>query len=332
MALGIDIGSHSIKVVELEQEKNRWRLISAGIAQAPAPGIISENERDLVAVAQAIKKLTSDAKISEKKAVVSLPESKVYTRLVLFPPLSDQEIASAIGWQIEGYIPIARKDAIYDHQVVQKTDRGVEVLVVAVPKTVVSKYMKILELSEFIPLAIETELLALARSVALPQKRCLVVDIGATSTDVAVVVNQQLMFSRSIPTAGQALTRAISVGIGVEHQQAEQYKQTYGLTPELQGKVKQALDPIVAVLVDEIKKAIGFWKEDHASSPIDTVLLSGGTAGLPALVPLLSGALGSEVIIGNPFANVVLDPNSSKALTPYATLYSIAVGLAMRQV
>lgn len=330
--VGLDIGSNSIKVVNLAPEGKKWKLLAAGITGTPPPGMAGASERDFVAIASAIKKLLKDAKISEKNVVISLPESSVFTRLVSFPPLSDQEIASAIGWQIEGYIPISKKDAVYDHQVVRKGEKEVEALIIAASKTVVSRYLRVVQLAGLSAVAVETELIALTRSVVDPDKRSLIIDFGATSTDIAVVVAGQLMFSRSVQTAGQALTRAVAQGIGVAAGQAEEYKKTYGLEPQkLEGKVKEALDPIVTLVIDEIKKAMGYWREDHPELPIETIIVSGGTAGLPALVTLLSANLGMEIIIGNPFGNVLMDATSQKGLAPFAPLYSIATGLAMRE-
>lgn len=331
MSFGLDIGSHSVKVVQLAKEGEKWRLLAAGLAPTPSPGIASESEKAHIAVAEAIKKLLNDAKITERNVVFALPEAEVYTRLVSFPPLTEAEVASAIEWQVESYIPIPKKDAIYDHQIVNKTEKGVEVLLVASPKLIVSKYMKVLDLVSLNPLAAETELIALSRSIAPVNKRCLVVDFGASSTDIAVAVNKQVMFSRSFPTGGEAFTRAVAQGIGVQVPQAEEYKKTYGLTEtQLEGKVKQSIEPVVSVFIDELKKAIAYWANDHPNEPVETAVLSGGSAGLPALVPILTNKLGIEVTIGDPFATVLKDERVAKSLASYAPLYAIAVGLAMR--
>lgn len=330
-SIGLDIGSHSIKAVALNREGKVWRLIAAGVAATPSPGISAESEKALVAVSEAIKKLFSDAKINDKKVSLALPEPIVYTRLIPFPPLSDTEVSSAMEWQIESYIPIPKRDAFYDHQIVSRSEKEVEVLLVAAPKGTVEKYMRVVEQANLEPVSIETELIALSRSIAPPNKRAIVVDLGASSTDAAVVINGQLVFSRSFPTAGEALTRAVAQAIGVQTHQAEEYKRTYGLeSSQLEGKVKQAIDPVLSVVVDELKKAAGFWENDHPNQPIEAVILSGGTAGLPELIPILTNFLGTEVIIGDPFARVVRDEKVAKALASYAPLYAIAVGLAMK--
>lgn len=328
---GLDIGSHSIKIVQLSPEGKRWRLAAAGVVPTPTPGMLTESEKALVEVAESIKKLVTSARITAKEAVFSLPESKVYTRLVSFPPLTDTELASAIEWQIESYIPIPKKDAVYDHQIVSRGEKEVEVLLVAAPKVVANKYIKVLELAGFTTLAVETELLALSRSIAPKDRRSLVIDFGASSTDCAVVIGGQLMFSRSIPTAGEAITRAVAKGIEVAPAQAEEYKRTYGLKEKaLEGKVKESINPVLSMIIDELKKVAGYWLSDHPEQAIETVVVSGGGAGLQSLTPLLTEKLGVEANVGDPFAQILKDDNTARHLAPYAPLYAIAVGLAMR--
>lgn len=331
-SFGLDIGSKSIKIVQLEKSGKTIRLVSAGIASAPPHGMSSDSENDLVKVSEIIKKLVQDAKVNTRQVIFALPENLVYTRLVSFPPLSDEEVSSAVEWQAEGYIPIPKKDAVISWDIVARTDKGVEVLLVATPRLLVNKYMKVVEDAGLTTVAVETELLSLVRSLSSPNKTVMVVDFGATSTDVAVAVNRQLMFARSIQSGGEALTRAVAAGIGVEAGQAEEYKKTYGLTSSLEGKVKQALSPILMTVLEELKKARGFWQEGHSDLPIELGVLAGGTAGLPEIIPSITSALGFEMSIGSPFANITIDPRVAKSIAPYSPLYSIAVGLALREI
>lgn len=329
--LGLDIGSHTTKVVQLEREGESWRLVAAGVVATPQPGILVESDKAIVDTTQSVKKLLDDAHISERNVVFSVPETHTYTRLVSFPPLNEAEIASAVEWQIESYIPLPKKDAIYDHQVVTRTEQGTEVLVVAVARKLVDRYLKIIEQLGLTPEAVETELLALSRSIAPSQKRCVLIDFGASSTDIGIATNKQLLLTRSFPTAGEALTRAVAQGIGVHATQAEEYKRTYGLLiDQLEGKVKQVLDPVISVIVDEVKKTAAYWQNDHPNQPIEIVVLSGGSAGLPGLVSTATTLLGIEVTIADPFAGVTKEEQAAKTLAPYAPLYAVAVGLAMR--
>lgn len=334
-AFGLDIGSKTIKVVELAREGNAWRLVAAGVTSAPLRGLQSESEQDLLAVSAAIRKLYADAKISTPNVVLALPEAQVFTRPVKFPALTDQEVASAIQWEAEQYIPIPVAEAVIDYQIIgrrQDTTGETHVLLVAAPKTLVEKYLKVAKNAGLKPMAVETELTALSRSIAPAGKTALIVDFGATSTDIAICLDRQLVFSRSIPTAGEAFTRAVSQGLGVDVAQAEEYKRAYGLAAgRLEGKVKGAIDPIFRVVSDELKKAIQYWLSEQQGSAVQAVVLAGGTAGLPEVAPLLAKATGLEVTIGDPFAQVSKDPNLAKQLSGFAPLYAIAAGLAQRE-
>src|SRR5258708_3678148 len=139
MSTGIDIGSKTIKVVELSHEGGIATLKSAaviGIKDASIEKMADETE--FVNLASKIKKLFQDAKISSKEVYIALPESQVFTRSIKFPPLTDQEIASAVKWQAEEIIPIPIKEAIFQHIILERRETAqppeVLVLVVAAPR------------------------------------------------------------------------------------------------------------------------------------------------------------------------------------------------------
>src|SRR3989344_8947079 len=107
MSVGLDIGSKTIKVVELAKDGANWRLKASGIVSYKGvPPEQSKEDKELAPLSTAIKKLYKDAKISSKNVAISLPETQVFTRTVKFPPLNDAEIASAVKWEADQYIPI----------------------------------------------------------------------------------------------------------------------------------------------------------------------------------------------------------------------------------
>lgn len=337
MSVGVDIGSKTIKAVELSKDGENYSLKAAGVVGYSGPyieGVATDTE--LASLANAVKKLFSDARISGRQVAIALPESQVFTREIKFPMLTDSEIASAVKWEAEQYIPIPLTEAIVQHQILERKENAtppeVTVLLVAAPRTLVEKYTKIVSLAGLVPTFVETELMALVRSLGIEGKTVLVLDFGAKSTDIAIAKGTALVFSRSIPTAGEAFTRAVAQTLGVSATQAEEYKKAYGLSStQLEAKIKGAIDPIFRIVTDEIKKAIHFYQSESGGEVPVSVILSGGTSGLPEAIPLLTKLLGIEVIIGNPFAKVRMEPEMAKSLAPYAPLYSIAVGLAMRE-
>lgn len=335
--VGLDIGSKTIKIVEVAKEGNAFRLKASGVIGFT--GVTPDKATDvneLTSLATVIKKLHKEAGISSKEVAIALPEAQIFTRTVKFPPLTDQEIASAVKWEAEQYIPIPIADAIIQHQIIGRKETSVPpevvVLLVAAPKSLVEPYIRVAQAAGLSVVGVETELIALSRSLAPQNQTVLLVDFGARSTDIAVVKNGQLTFTRTIPTAGEAFTRAVAQSLGVEISQAEEYKRTYGLSgSQLEGKIKIALDPIFRVVVEEMKKAIHFYQSEEKEEAPKSIILSGGTAGMPEAISLLSKMMGLEVVIGNPFAKIAVDPEAAKSLASFAPLYSIAVGLAMRE-
>lgn len=336
MSVGVDVGSKTIKIVELEKEKSGFKLRASGIVGYSGASVDKlKTDKEMTPLAQTIRKLHKEAKISSKEVIVALPESQVYTRTIKFPLLNDAEVVSAVRWEAEQYIPIPLNEAVVQHQVLERredaTPPEVLVLLVAAPRSLVEAYQRLMQLSGLTLVAVETELMALVRSLAPNEGTALIADFGARSTNIAIAKNGQLNFSRSISTAGEAFTRAVAQSLGVEKQQAEEYKRTYGLSSsKLEGKVKKALDSLFRMVIDEMRKAVQFYQSEEKGDVPRSLILSGGTAGLPDVVSVLSRELNFEVVIGNPFSKVVVDPEAAKSLSGYAPLYSVAVGLAMR--
>jgi type IV pilus assembly protein PilM len=337
MPIGLDIGSKTIKIVELAKDGDRWKLKASGMVghNGIAPEH-SKTDKELMPVAEAIRKLYKDAKISSREVNIALPEPQVSTRTVSFPLLTDAEISSAVKWEAEQYIPFPINEAVIQHQVIERRENvsppQVIVLLVATPKELVEKYAKVVEMAGLKLYVVETDLLALTRSLAPTDRTVMIVDFGARSTNIAIARNGYLNFSRSIPTAGEAFTRAVSQGLGIEAKQAEEYKRTYGLQQaSLEGKIRTAIDPVLRMVSDEIKKAIHYYQSEEKGESPSSIILSGGSAGMPEIASALTKLVGFEVVIGNPFSNVNIDPAAVQYISGYAPFYSVSVGLAMRE-
>lgn len=334
MSVGIDVGSKTIKMVELEKEANGFRLLASGAVgyQGVVPSQ-AKDDKELAPLSDVIRKLYKEARFRGREVAIALPESLVFTRTIRFPPLTDQEVASAVKWEAEQYIPIPSSEAVVEHQIVERSEGsqgGVTVLLVASPKVLVEKYIKLISGAGLTTVGVETETLALCRSLAPGTGTVLLLDFGAQSSNIAIVKDGMVRFSRSIPTAGEAFTRALSQGLGIEYQQAEAYKKTYGLSSDLEGKVKASLAPVFNLVAEEIKKAIHFYQTEEKGEAPKSVIVSGGTSSMPEAISTLTNLLGIEVAAGNPFAKVSVDAEASKSLANYTCLYSIAVGLALR--
>lgn len=336
--LGIDIGSKTIKVVEIEKNGTSYSLLASGVVGYSGSTVDKmTDDKEITSLAQVIKKLCSEAKISSKEAVISIPEALAFTRTIKFPQLTDAEVTSAIKWEAEQYIPIPVSEAIIQHTILKRddsseTNAGVLALLVAAPRAIVEKYVKVVQMAGITPIAVETELIALTRSLAPQDKTILLVDLGGSSTNLAIVRHGLLSFSRSLPVAGDAFTRAVSQSLSITPQQAEEYKKTYGLSAtQLEGKIKGALDSVVRLVADEIKKAVNYYLTEEKGDTPTALILTGGSSGMPELISSFSKVVGMEILVGNPFSRIQIDPTSAQRLAPFAPLYGVAIGLAMRE-
>lgn len=334
--IGVDIGSATIKLVELQpQGKDKWRLLSAASMTTPNGGI-SGGPGNMVVISQSIAKILKEVGIRSRKAVVALPEEQVSSHVVEMPIMSEAEVEQALQWQVEQYIPIPADKAVWSHTTIRKdaSSGGMEVLLVASAKTLVNSYIQVLEQAGLDVVAVETELMATARAeVPVNSPLSLVVDIGSGGTDLGIVSQGQLMFSRTIPTGGESFTRAIESGLNLDTATAEQYKNSYGLAEsKLKGELSKAMKPVLTVIAGEIRKTVDFYTSKHLGEVVKLAVLSGGVASMPELVKLLSEQVGVEMVIGNPLARVLLDAKQAKAMEGNAPFYGVALGLAMRSI
>ena len=333
--IGIDIGSKTIKVISLDKQGPDWILKSSGVVgyTGKSPDKMTVDS-EFESLAQIVKKLVKQVGITQNEVVISIPEALVFSRVIKFPKLSVEEVSAAVKWEAEQYIPIPAAEAVIQHTILDNDEKSpnVTVLLVAAPKIVVEKYVKLFRLAGLTPLTAETELIALSRALSPDKGVSLLVDLGVTSTDIAIVSDSNLNFSRSIPVAGEALTRAVAQGLGINATQAEEYKKTYGMSSsQLEGRVKNALEPVIRMIIDEIKKSIHFYQTDSKGTAPTSIIITGGSTTMPDLVTYLTEATGIETVVGNPFGKVKLDPAVEKSLEGYSSFYGVAVGLAMRE-
>ncbi|TSC87434.1 MAG: Type IV pilus assembly protein PilM [Microgenomates group bacterium Gr01-1014_7] len=341
ITIGLDLGLSSIKMVALAKEGDKFNLKTLGSIPAPSPGILSDNEEALLAVSEAIKKLMTATKIEQKEVVAALPESKVFTRVIDdLPYLTDSELQSAIRYAAEEFIPMPLSEVNLNWQVLLRSDPKSKetktiVLVVASPKNAVNKYLKVLTETGLKPRALETETIAVTRSLVGNNPfspTTMIVQLGAATTDFAVVSKGLIWLTRSISTGGMALTRSLAQHFNFEINQAEEYKKVYGLLEDqLEGKVFEALKPVTDIILVELRRMIQAFEAKYPQNPIKRMVLSGGGAKMPGLVIYFANNLGLEVQEADPWYSIAKDKGIISKLATDAPSYSVAVGLALRE-
>lgn len=341
ITVGLDVGNSAIKIVALTRSDNNAKLVSLGSIPSPQPGLSADTDEALEPVAIAIKKLIEAAKIEVNEVNGALPESKVFTRVIdELPFLTDQELPQAIKFVSEEFIPTPLSEVDINWQMLYRApgpDKNARtiVFVVATPKNAVKKYLKVLEMAGLKLKVLETETIAAARSLVgynPYSPTTLIVQMGATTTDFAVVSRGLIWLTRSISTGGQALTRTLSQYFSFEEAQAEEYKKVYGLMEDqLEGRVYNAIKPVIDVIALEGRRIIQAFQTKYPQNPIKRVVLSGGGAKMPGLVVYFANYLGLEVQEADPWYFVSKEKSIAGRLYQDAPFYSVAVGLALRE-
>jgi type IV pilus assembly protein PilM len=337
-SFGLDIGATSLKLVMLEKQGETFILKAASISPVPPKGMLSESPLDEEEMAQAISKAVKDAGVDAKLVNVALPENQVYTKVLEMPLLSDKELASAIYWEAEQYIPVPLSNITLAWNVLKRpqgtnTNEKMQVLMVGAPTALVNKYQKILQMAGFQINSMETEILATIRPLILSETfpTSLIVNIGAISTSFAIVRSGIMVFTYSMSVGGAAINRAIATDFNLTPEQAEEYKRVYGVSGKsLGGQIGKATEPILNSILGEIKKSIAFYLQKYKNDmPIRQIILSGGTAKLPGIELFFVSNAGIETAIANPW-KVLASQQIPKDVLDNGSDYAIAVGLAMK--
>ena len=309
-AVALDIGTYSIKAVRaktgktIEVERVVEVFNESGIA-------LPTDDASVSRLATLIDSVLGDNDLPRTDVRLSLPETVISTKVITIPPLSDAELASAIGWQAEQHIPIPPEEMSLEYQVLYKPKKGedaqMRVLLVGTRKRMVERYVGMFNEIGVEPTLLETQIISIIRSLqfATEDPTTLVAHIGSSSMNLAIIHLGEIQFVISHMNGGQMLTKALEAGIGLDAAQAEQYKRSYGLDgSQFQGKVRDALTPPVNMLLTEVRKSVQFFVNQHPQESVQRVVLSGGSALLPSLVQHITNELGVEVLIASPFTGV----------------------------
>lgn len=334
--VGIDFGNHSVKAVELKGVGTQSpTLVNFGSQRTPHGVINSEDDMHQKQLADALKTLFANSRIRNNKVVVALPEASVFTRFLEFPGVKEEELDNAVYYQAKEFIPMPIDDVQMSYVPIgfNQEKNAPKVLLVAAPKKIIDVYLNVIEKAGLEALAIETESVAMGRAMfrSTKMKQMVMLDFGSSSTDMSIMLDEQLVFSQSIAIGADSLTQAIVNKFNFEYQQAEEYKRNYGVVEGvLEGKIYQTLKPIVDAIITEVNRGIEFYKNKTLAPAPKNFFLNGDGALLPGLPDFISKSMAVEASLSNPWNGIVVPDNFKSLITKSAASYSVAIGLALK--
>ena len=333
--VGIDIGSESVKFVQLEKHGKLTRLVGYGMVSVPEnfiiEGIVAEPEK-LAAIIRKYFNENSWGKITAKRVCASLPESKIFTHIVSLPQKTAKELADAVSWEASQTIPMAMTDLYMDWQVIGSSEKDkemVEVIYTAAPRAIVDSYLQLYCILGLELESLETSLISIVRAIIPPKKiniATLIIDIGGRNTNLAVI-DGFVRITGSTLLGGEQLTYRVSEALGINEKKAN--KDIVIKNSKQKAKIRQALDTEITEITKEATRVINYFESNSEKKrKIEKVLICGGSASLPTLTDIFTEKLGIKTEVGNPWQNISVYPIKP---IPHEDVpgYTNAVGLAL---
>lgn len=334
---GLDIGTSAVRLVELKGTGPVKSLVR--YAQAPLDTKIatSDSKADQQKLAQTVRDLLVEARVTTKNVAVGIPSQKVFTAVFDIERLSPNELAKTIQYQADAMIPTAVADSKIDWALLGDSPQDktkVEILLSSVTNDFVESRLEMLESIGLNVIAFEPDNLAVTRAMLASNATApqMVLDIGSLSTDLVVAMNGAPRLTRAIPTGADAIVKSAMQNLNIDVNQAQQFVFKFGLSKDkLEGQIYQAIIGTIDILASEIDKSIKFFQTRYgADAKIDRIIMTGGASALPEFPLYIANKFGISVEIGNAWRNVAFAPERQNELLAVSNHFGVAAGLAER--
>ncbi|MDR2560967.1 MAG: type IV pilus assembly protein PilM [Holophagales bacterium] len=342
--VGLDIGSSSVKVCELQRVGNKegasFHLQKIGMAEMPRDSIVEGDIMDSNAVIATIRQAVSDQKIKAKEVAISVSGQQVIVKKVTLQIMSQAELVESIRWEAESFFPSGQSLDSYalDYAIVEerKAEGNMEVLLVACRKDKMESYISCVVQAGLKARMVDLDVFALqnvfeANMQATGYEEVSVLaNIGASFTNLCMLTGKKSVFWRDIPFGGDKFTIKIAEDLGISSEGAEELKK--GSPAE--GREPQEAEPSIAAVsdsfADELSRNTEFFRNNFKVDKIDRILLSGGGAKMTSLAGVLKERFNVPVELLDPFS-LIQDGNGVPGAEELGCAAAIVIGLAMRE-
>jgi type IV pilus assembly protein PilM len=368
--LGVDIGTSSIKMVELENYKNQARLKTYGYADIATNVLNGAIDKNNQLIADYINIVAKKANVVTRQVVAALPTFSVFNFIINLPPMPKKDLSSAIMWEAKKFIPVPIEEMILDWKILNKKkvkfetpepklednketssrkeggdykeevvrskniDSNYRILLTAAPKNLVARYIDIFKRAKMNLLSLETEAFALARSLmGNDLATVMIVDIGSTNADIVILEEGVPILNRGIDAGGEFITKAIMNSLNVNQERAEQFKRDFGLSTTAGGNknIPDVIQRSLNSIINEIKYVFELYQRGEGGK-IDKIILTGGSAFLPSLTDYLAKLLNLPVVVGDPWDRIIYPLDLKPILQEIGPRMATSIGLAMRDI
>ena len=337
--VGLDIGSSSLKAVELIKIKKNFQLSGFAYEPISPDAVVDGAIMDFLPIAETIKKSFVGAKFKAKAVATGVSGHSVIVKRVVIPATTAEEVQASIQIDAEQYIPFDISEVNLDYQIVGPTmaseDAGMEVVLVAAKKDKIQNHTDVITLAGRTPEIVDIDAFALQNAFEAnykvdPDAAVALLNIGASLMNINITKGGMPLFIRDVSVGGNQYTDILQKELQLSFQEAEDLKlgRTGGTETEM---VQPLLESITEMLIMEVQKTFDFFRETYPSETISRVLLSGGTCRMHGLAEKIQATLGYPTEILDPFKAITIGPKVNLGkLTSLGPALTVAVGLALR--
>ena len=337
--VGVDIGASSIKVVQLKDNRKRLGVIRFGYAELPPQTIIDGHVMNSGAITEALLKIFSDNKISQRDVAIGVYGQSVIVRKITVPMMTPAELDEQIGWEAEQHIPFDIKVMSIDYEVLRRRPEAgqMDLLLVAAKKDEINDYASILREAKLRPLIVDINAFTIQnifeQQQGLPEDGTIaLLNVGAAVSSLNIVSRGVSAFTREITNAGAAITEEIRKQCSVSYEQAEAYKCGGGPTQIVPQEVHQIIMQACDTLAGEIQRSLDFYLATSGETEISRIYVSGGSAYLAPLAKAIEKRARVPVQLFDPLTNLPIDAKTvnEAMMRAKAAQLVVALGLSLR--
>jgi type IV pilus assembly protein PilM len=337
--VGLDIGSSSIKAVELKKVKGEVHVSHIGLERLGSDIVVDSMIVDSGSVSSAISKLFSERKFSSKLVATAVSGHSVIVKKIAMQTVPEEEVPDILQTEAAQYIPFDMNDVNIDYQVLSDNpdEPQMDVLLAAVKKDKILNYTNVLSLAGKVPEVVDIDAFALQNCYEYnyepsPTSTVALLNLGASVMNINIVKGSTPLFTRDVSVGGNQYTDALQKELDLSFDDAESFK-----LGEKVGKVSDdaklpVLQQVTEIIVLEIQKTFDFFRATAAGQHIEKIYLAGGSSIVPGLTEALRQEFSMPVEILNPFQRIQRNGSSSNAelIERNAGQLAVAVGLALR--
>ena len=338
--IGLDIGSSSVKLVELKEKKERLILHRLGRVHLAPETIVEGTIIDSYDLINAIKHLITAFHIKNRKVAISVSGTPVIVKRLTLAYMTDKELAETIEWEVEKYLPFDLSEVNIDYHIIRSDEdkNQLEVLIGAVKKETLEEYLSVVSETGLKVRVVDVDAFAIENTYLFSSdhheaQTVILANIGASLMNLNIVSSGETMFTRDIALGGGNFTKEIQKQTGVTFEEAERFKTGGRLEPEHEVIITNVLETAKESLSNEILKSINFYNSTFEGNEVREIVLSGGVALMDGLAEYIQKSLNIPTSIMNPFENVDINEKTVdiNLMELSAPIFTVAFGLALRK-